>query len=206
MKKILIRAGYTPLETLSTEQILCKNLIGDNVGNLVYAYGLFRTLMTSEDTEFVANRYQTATSKAGWINENCSMFILPFADMFRATSIIHMNNLAALVRKLTIPCVIIGVGVAVPLGSDFAKGNSYDETSKNLIDAVLEKSALIGVRGEQTGRYLEYLGYVEGRHFQVIGCPSMYGVQGGELHLKPLTSRTLRRFRSTRPSIQRPTR
>ena len=186
MKKILIRAGYSPLESLSAEQILCKNLIGDNVGNLVYAYGLFRTLMTSEDTEFVANRYQTSTSKADWINQNCSMFILPFADMFRATGVNHMNNVAALVRNLTIPCVIIGVGVAIPLGGDFTKGTSYDEASKNLLSAVLDKSALVGVRGEVTARYLAHLGYAEGRHFEVIGCPSMYGIQGGELRQKPL--------------------
>lgn len=186
MKKILIRAGYTPLESLSTEQILCKNLIGDNVGNLVYAYGLFRTLMTSEDTEFVANRYQTSTNKAEWVNENCSMFILPFADMFRATGIKHMNETAALVKKLTIPCVIVGIGLSEPLGSDVSLHFPFDEASKNLLNAVLDKSALVGVRGEQTGRYLEHLGYVEGRHFQVIGCPSMYGIQGGELQLKPL--------------------
>ncbi len=33
---------------------------------------------------------------------------------------------------------------------------------------------MIGVRGERTGQYLSNLGFIEGKHFQVIGCPSMY--------------------------------
>ncbi len=185
MKQIFIRAGLTPFETLSTEEVMCKNLIGNNVGNLVYAYGVFRTLMVSEDTKFIPNRYKAWLDQADWINENCEYFIIPLADMFRDNGVKHMEDMTKLVKKLKIPCVIAGVGVRAPLNYDLSKGFPFDDTVKNFIDAVLEKSAIVGVRGEITGKYLTHLGYKEDKDYMVIGCPSMYG-QGGQLKRKEL--------------------
>ena len=51
---------------------------------------------------------------------------------------------------------------------------SFNQTAKNFIDAVLQKSKIIGIRGEYTAKYLEYLGYRRNIDFMIIGCPSMY--------------------------------
>ena len=40
--------------------------------------------------------------------------------------------------------------------------------------AVLNKSAMIGVRGEFTGNYLKKLGFIPEKVYTVIGCPSFY--------------------------------
>lgn len=49
----------------------------------------------------------------------------------------------------------------------------------NFVEAVLEKSKSIGVRGEITATYLKKIGFSESR-IEVIGCPSMYA-WGGNL-------------------------
>jgi hypothetical protein len=57
-KKILMRTGLSPFENLSEKVISDENLFGNNVGNLLYAFSLFRWLMTDEDTQIVPDRYR----------------------------------------------------------------------------------------------------------------------------------------------------
>lgn len=57
-RKILIRAGLSPLDHSSVSDIIRNNMIGGNVGNLVYAYSLFRMLMRDEDTVLVPDYYK----------------------------------------------------------------------------------------------------------------------------------------------------
>ena len=55
--------------------------------------------------------------------------------------------------------------------------------------AVLEKYNIVGLRGEFTASYLKKLGFVDGKDFTVIGCPSMYafGKKLPEMEVKELT-------------------
>lgn len=53
MRKILIRAGVSPLETPDIDDVLQRDLIGTNSGNLIYQYSVFRALMT-EGTEYTS--------------------------------------------------------------------------------------------------------------------------------------------------------
>ncbi len=46
MKRIIIRAGMTPFEQFDAPYLMKHNSIGGNVGNLIYQYSIFRTLMT----------------------------------------------------------------------------------------------------------------------------------------------------------------
>ena len=57
-RKILIRAGLSPLDHSSISDIIRNNMIGGNVGNLVCAYSLFRMLMTDPDTVLVPDYYK----------------------------------------------------------------------------------------------------------------------------------------------------
>lgn len=175
MKKILIRSGISPIQKVNVKSILNRNLIGGNSGNLIYAYGLYRTLMTSDDVDFIPDCYRHRMCDVDQYNEECDKYIIAFADMFRQEEVDNMEEMATFIERLKIPCIITGVGIRASLDADIKKGYPFDDTVKKLLNAVLDKSAIIGVRGEMTGEYLKSLGYIEGKHYMVIGCPSMYG-------------------------------
>ena len=115
-KRILIRAGMTPVENIPLETIINRNSFADNTGNLIYQYGVMRALMTADDVEFVPDRYQMTAADADWVNENCSAYVIPLADAFRPNNN-DITRITKLVRKLRIPCVVIGVGLRSALAS-----------------------------------------------------------------------------------------
>lgn len=79
-----------------------------------------------------------------------------------------------------------GIGIQKKLGGDFSVDFKFRDESKAFVDAVLEKSAIIGVRGEMTARYLESLGYQRERDFTVLGCPSFFTTGCKLPDVKPL--------------------
>ncbi len=182
MKNIYIRSGMSPLDSFTASHILLKNSIGTNVGNLLYVYGILRTI-TKEDTTITANYYTVDENKADEINEKYDCFIIPLADAFREEFTGELRALTRLVKKLRIPCFIIGAGLRAPYEADLKAGFSFDEDVKNFVSAVLEKSAMVGVRGQITADYLSHLGFREGIDHMAIGCPSMYSF-GAELTIR----------------------
>lgn len=55
------------------------------------------------------------------------MFIIPLANAFREDFVEELRNLTKLIRKLKIPCVVIGVGVQADYEPDFNKTNIFDK-------------------------------------------------------------------------------
>lgn len=182
MKNIYIRAGMSPLDSFTPTQILLKNSIGTNVGNLLYVYGILRTI-TQEDTKIIPNYYTIKLEDADKINETCDCFIIPLADAFRTDFVPELRNLTRFVKKLKIPCFVIGVGLRAPYDTDFKSGFPFDDAVKDFVSAVLEKSSMIGVRGQITADYLSSLGFRDGIDHMAIGCPSMYSF-GPELTIR----------------------
>jgi hypothetical protein len=90
-----------------------------------------------------------------------------------------------MVKKLTIPCVVTSVGLRSTYEPDFSVPFDFDNDVKEFVSAVLEKSSIIGVRGEITGKYLSRLGFKEDTDYMVTGCPSMY-TNGSSLPIRPL--------------------
>ena len=186
MKKILIRAGMSPIKDTSVEEIIHFNRIGDNVGNLVYLYSIFRALMTDEDVEIVPTNYLVSKLDVDEINENYDCFVIPLADALRNSFADEMKRMTALINKLTIPCYLIGIGVRAPYDyKSWGLAFDQDEVAYNFFKAVLNKSAMVGLRGEITADYVKKLGFVPEVDFTVIGCPSFY-TYGENLNLKPL--------------------
>ncbi|MCR5388022.1 MAG: polysaccharide pyruvyl transferase family protein [Lachnospiraceae bacterium] len=183
MHKYIMRSGMAPTDIFDPTHILLKNSIGNNVGNLVYAWGVYRAL-TVEDTEIVPNYYEINTDDADFINETYDAYIIPLADAFRNNFKGELYSMTKLIKKLKIPVIVIGVGLRAPFGTDLT-GFGFDDEVKKFCSAVLDKSAMIGVRGELTARYLTNLGFVEGKHHTVIGCPSMYA-NGKHIKIKDL--------------------
>ncbi|MEI3607582.1 polysaccharide pyruvyl transferase family protein [Pseudogracilibacillus sp. SE30717A] len=173
MRNILIRSGISPLDTFDASYMINKNSIGGNVGNLIYAYSIYRTLMT-ENTNIVPDYYNTDPNRADEINEKYDAYVIPLADAFRPNFIPLLRRYTKLIKKLKIPVYVIGVGLRAPFEPKLDEGFPYDEDVKDFVSAVLEKSEIIGLRGEITSQYLTKLGFREGVDHTVIGCPSMY--------------------------------
>lgn len=57
MKKFLIRGGISPFDNFSPLQVLCRNAIGENSGNLLYAYGCYRSFF-SDDVSLELDYYK----------------------------------------------------------------------------------------------------------------------------------------------------
>lgn len=184
MKNILIRSGISPLDTFDAAHMIDKNSIGGNVGNLIYAYSIYRTLML-EDTNIDPDYYSTNPSqkRADEINEKYDCYVIPLADAFRPDFIPLLRRYTKLIKKLKIPVIVIGVGLRAPFEPNLDEGFPFDEDVKAFVSAVLEKSNMIGLRGEITSKYLTKLGFREGVDHTVIGCPSMYTF-GRELNIR----------------------
>lgn len=192
MVKILMRAGLSPLDNLDAGQVIAKNLIRDNAGNMLFPYSIMRILMR-EDTQITtiaANCLYSAKQIARW-NEEYDYFVIPLANAFRRSFRIELGFLTSLVKQLKIPCVLIGAGVQAGING-LSGARECDADVKEFLKAVLEKSAIAGVRGEYTAQYLKGLGFVEEKDFTVIGCPSMYlhGPKLPQKQIKELTPKT----------------
>lgn len=174
MKKILMRSAMPIESDKNVSEILIYNMVGSNTGNLLYQNSIARVLMT-EDTEITTlntNRF-FSDEEVERFNAEYDMFVIPLANALRISFMDCLEMLTNLVERLTIPCVVIGIGIQRNLGS---KQWSYpfDEAAAAFFKAVLDRSAIVGVRGEITAEYLSRLGFVAERDFTVIGCPSMY--------------------------------
>ncbi len=184
MRRILMRSGMTPFDNFTPSKVIGQGSIGGNSGNLVYAYSIYRALMT-EDTEIDSTYYRLdyTDKEIDKINEEYDLFVMPLADGFREGFEEKLKAHTRLVRRLKIPVIVIGVGLRAPFEPDLEKGFPFDGLVKEFMDAVLEKSAIVGVRGQITADYLSSLGYIEGLHHMVIGCPSMY-MFGRDLNIR----------------------
>lgn len=177
MKKYLMRGGISPLDVFSPEKVIATNAIGANSGNLLYAFGVYRTLMTENvqiDMDYYGVERRYTDKDIDRINEEYDAYICPLADAFREAFSGKLLKYAHFFSKLKIPCYVIGVGVRAPFGDDVSKGFAFDSEAKKFVSAALSKSTMIGLRGEKTGEYLKHLGFREDIDFRVIGCPSMY--------------------------------
>ncbi len=181
MQKILMRAAMSPFYNPDFIELSTKNLIGDNVGNLLFARSVCRTIMTDDtQVDFIKTDHKFSEKETSEINNEYDYFVIPLANAFRLSFMRELNQLSGLIENLDIPCVVIGVGIQDTLTNDTVDKFPFDEDVKRFINCVLEKSTMIGLRGEHTAKYLEYLGYTPEKDFTVIGCPSMY-LYGGKL-------------------------
>lgn len=179
----------SPLVDYDPTKVIIGNLFGNNIGNMLFQSSVSRTLMRGKvmiDT--IHTKRSFTDEEVKMINAMYSCMVLPFANAFRRGFVDELNNTTALINKLKIPCVVIGVGAQAELGKEL-DAKELNEAVTNFMKAVLKKSAIVGLRGEFTADYLKKLGFQEERDFTVIGCPSlyMYGNELPEMEVKDLT-------------------
>lgn len=189
MKRILMRAGMSPLSNLSPLEVLTENTIGNNIGNMLFPYSISRTL-TTEDTQIDTIRIGKGITdqEADMINKTYDCMVLPFANAFRSSFKQELRLMIRLIKKIKIPCIVVGVGAQAPL-EDTMKDSELDMLVKRFVKLILRRSAMLGLRGEFTADYLKGLGFQAERDFTVIGCPSMFmwGDKLPEMKLQELT-------------------
>ena len=190
MKNILLRSSMHPLQVYSTGDAIKQNIMNQNTGNMIFAHSVARTLLL-DDTSFgitrtVNNFSNEAVEK---INAEYDCFVIPLANAFRVSFQSELDIMTSLIKRLKIPCVVVGIGLQAKVDEALDKDFEFDDSARRFIKAVLEKSAIIGVRGEITAEYMKHLGFTEEKDFTVIGCPSMY-LYGDQVPLKEIKELT----------------
>ena len=170
MTRILLRAKKDPFDVLTPEESLERNVIGTNSGNLVFIQSAYK-LLSARDTRIDVHGRLPQPDEADRINERYDAYVIPLANAFRPEFEFHLSKLTALVRRLRIPVVVLGVGIQSDTQASRDRLRPMEGTIRDFVGAVLERSERIGVRGEITGAYLESIGF---RDVDVIGCPSMF--------------------------------
>lgn len=182
MKRILLRAPQSPFDNLTALKTICEDKIWSNVGNLLFAQSVYKTLY-NDNTQITIMDLPASAYEPSYINKMYDIIILPFANAFRKDFIPKLNEYTKLIQKINIPVVVVGIGAQQSIDKMDVLTFDYDRNVSEFIKAVLQHSESIGVRGEYTRRYLDKLGF--GNHVRVIGCPSMY-MFGDELPKQPI--------------------
>lgn len=170
VKHLLLRAPKGAFEIATPERTLEDNLIGDNSGNLVFIEAAER-LLTTRDVTVTPDRFAAHKLGPGYINEHYDAFVIPLANAFRLSFERNLVALTALIERLTIPVVVLGVGAQATVRYEAERLDRIEGPVKAFVKAVLARSPSIGVRGEFTASYLQGLGF---RDVEVIGCPSLF--------------------------------
>ncbi|WP_239015330.1 polysaccharide pyruvyl transferase family protein [Streptomyces sp. CdTB01] len=178
-QRILLRSGKSPYDVFSVEEALHQDVIATNSGNLIFSDAAHKILETP-GTEVVSNGIRTDVSAAERINEEYDVFVVPLANAFRPSFEGQLKRLTRLIRRLRIPVVVLGVGAQAGLSYNAERLKPMEESVRDFVSAVLDRSASIGVRGEFTEKYLRGLGFHD---VEVIGCPSLF-LYGGELPVR----------------------
>lgn len=174
IKRILIRASFDPFKQYEAKDFLMRSHAGMNSGNLMFAYGVMNALRTEDVIIDSTYKHRWTKYDAEEINEKYDAFVLPMADAFREDFVLSLDEYTKLIKHLKIPVVVIGIGLRARIGQNPTEKYPFDTNAFNFIKEVLEHSELVGLRGRNTGNYLEKLGFKEGRDFTPIGCPSLY--------------------------------
>lgn len=190
-KRILVRACIAPTKRPAPLESI--ELMGGNQGNLLYQFSAHRALLAKRASvktitygEFDAG---PVADRAKTINQTCDHLVLPLSSSFRLQNIDNLHKWSDLVERLDIPVTIVGIGAQINLENvenesylparvdgrtaDQEQLIEHKKAVLRFVNAVLARSASIGVRGEITKRYLQSLGVSEDR-IDVIGCPSLF--------------------------------
>lgn len=200
--KILMRATVDPLTDMTPSKFIIENHTGGNIGNMMFTNSIVKTLMVDDDTTIDYINTQTAKLNkkyADFVNENYQFFLIPMANAFKNNGHEELTKLADFVRMLNIPCAVLGIGIQRALvPGKYSEIYRYNDEAKEFISAILEKSPMIGVRGEMTADYLGELGFFPEKDYTVIGCPSMftYGAKLPTLKKTILTPESIVAFNS----------
>ncbi|MFY0408426.1 polysaccharide pyruvyl transferase family protein [Solicola sp. PLA-1-18] len=180
MTRILMRAHQSPFAVEPAQRVHDANLIGNNVGNLVFSHAVHRLLSTA-GTRITTSRLKRITGPE--VDDRFDRLVLPLANAFRPPFVPNLDAMSELVERTRVPVSVLGVGAQADLEGAQVGGDALDAAVRRFVGAVLDRSPSIGVRGEYTASYLRRLGFGD-EHVAVVGCPSMF-LDGPNLQVTP---------------------
>ena len=145
MERILIRAGVAPWAEYNALDVITDKIIGNNTGNLLFANSITRLVATADSrVDFISDL--TLVKKqitAQEINENYDRLILPMANAFREDFARKcLKHWTALIRQLTIPVTVTGIGIQLPYEPHLEQPREFDGAARDFIAAVLDRVSL----------------------------------------------------------------
>lgn len=128
-----MRSAMNPLDNPSQGDVIKNNLIGGNSGNMIFAYGVMRTLMC-EDTQIDTIKFfnNVTDEEIERINSQYDYFVIPLANAFRVSLMDNLQDLTSFISRLKIPCIVIGVGIQAKTNHQFMKGFRLTMLQNNL--------------------------------------------------------------------------
>lgn len=213
-ERVWVRSCQVPAADL--DPLKSTSFIGGNQGNLLYQFSTYRALVRDDValSTISYGKFQKGSveERAEWINSECDRLVLPLSSSFRLQNLQNLDLWADLVERLTIPVTVVGIGAQLRLedvragtylpsrvtGVTAAAGEieRHETAARRFVTAVLDRSTSVGVRGEISKRYLQYLGFPPER-VDVIGCPSLF-MWGPDFQMP---ERTVRLTRTSRISL-----
>lgn len=185
--KVLLRASRTPFTILYNDEIPKKHYMNAynylekqgtrNIGNLCFSDSVYKSLYGLNEIDI--DRYEIGLDlrieeEVDYINNEYDMFILPMCVFgLHLLQKEYLSNLTKLIKKLKIPCIVVGIAAHMKLNKDTSHLKKYEKTIYDFFSSILDKSNSIGVRGEITKEYLVSIGLPK-NSIDVIGCPSMF--------------------------------
>lgn len=170
MSRILLRGHKDPFHVVSPRSTHRNDLIGTNVGNLLFSSASYKLLQV-EGTEVEVGSLTDGRTSAEQINERYDHVVIPLANAFRPSFVEPLERMTRVIEQLRIPVTILGVGAQLRLDGKAEPLAGIAPEVSRFVRAVLDRSPSIGVRGELTERYLRGLGFTD---VDVIGCPSVF--------------------------------
>jgi hypothetical protein len=170
MARVVLRAHKDPFRVARPDRVFRKDLIGSNVGNLLFSNASYRLLQT-DGTEVVVGSIRGGRAEAERINATADHVVIPLANAFRLSYAETLDRMSETIEALKVPVTILGVGAQLRLDGKAGRLEGVKGTVARFVRAVLDRSPSIGVRGELTEAYLRGLGF---REVEPIGCPSVF--------------------------------
>lgn len=170
MTRILLRAHKDPFRVATPADTYRHDLIGNNVGNLLFSSASYKLLQV-EGTEVEVGSLTNGRRSAEQINERYDHVVIPLANAFRPSFVEALERMTQVIEQLRVPVTILGVGAQLRLDGKVERLAGIAPEVSRFVRAVLDRSPSIGVRGEFTEHYLRSLGFAD---VEVIGCPSIF--------------------------------
>ena len=168
--RILLRAPKDTFDVRTAREVVERNLILGNAGNLLFL-GAAQKLLSAPGVEIEPDLARARPRDADAINERFDHYVLPLANSFRPFYEASLLQHAALLSRLRIPVTVLGVAAQGTVAGDFSRLRPMERAIRAFLRAALDRGPSIGVRGELTADYVRGLGF---RDIELIGCPSMF--------------------------------